>query len=97
MPEKETLKEHVDIEDLLRWAYLDELPKRQLSSAEEIWNGIAEYGQRGGIDIGQGAAQRYPHFGLPHSDALAIERAPRMRSATTSPAGPSLVKRWLFE
>ncbi len=63
------------IEKLLHWTYIDELPKRKLSSAEGIWDGIAEYGQRGGIDVGHGAAQRYPHFGLPHKDALIIEKA----------------------
>jgi hypothetical protein len=65
----------VDIEQLLTWAYVDELPKRKISSAEGIWDGIAEYGQRGGIDVGHSAAQRYPHFGLPHPDAEEIERA----------------------
>lgn len=64
-----------DIEKLLAWTYIDELPKRQLSSAEGLWRSMAEYGQRGGIDVGQGAAQRYPHFGLPHPDALEIEKA----------------------
>jgi hypothetical protein len=72
---KQTIKKQVEIEKLLQWAYLDELPKRQISSAEGIWDGIAEWGQRGGIDVGQGAAQRYPHFGLPHPDAEAIEVA----------------------
>lgn len=65
----------VDVEKLLHWAYRDELSKRQTSSAEGIWSSIAEYGQRGGIDVGDGTAQRYPHFGLPHPDAERIERA----------------------
>jgi len=69
------LKTGVDTEQLLQWAYLDELPKRQISSAEGVWDGVREYGQRGGIDIGGGGAQRYPHFGLPHPDAEAIEKA----------------------
>ena len=69
------IKAAKDVESLLRWAYLDELPKRKTSSAEGIWDGIAEYGQRGGIDVGHGAAQRYPHFGLPHKDAITIEKA----------------------
>lgn len=65
----------VPIEKLLHWAYRDELPKRLMSSAEGIWDCIADYGQRGGVDIGHGAAQRYPHFGLPHPDAERIECA----------------------
>lgn len=73
--QKKKLKTGVDIEKLLQWAYLDELPKRQISSAEGVWDGIREYGQRGGIDIGAGGAQRYPHFGAPHPDAETIEKA----------------------
>lgn len=65
----------IDIETLLHWAYRDELSKRQLSSAEGIWDRIAEDGQRGGIDPGHGAAQRYSHFGLPDPDAERIECA----------------------
>src|SRR5262249_3316878 len=68
-------KTTVDIEKLLQWAYLDELPKRQISSVLGVWEGVREYGQRGGIDIGAGGAQRYPHFGAPHPDAEEIERA----------------------
>jgi hypothetical protein len=60
---------------LLHWAYRDELPKRGTSSAEGIWDHIEEFGQNGGIDPGHGAAQRYPHFGLPHPDAYEVERA----------------------
>jgi hypothetical protein len=72
---KPAVKKAVDIEALVRWAYLDELSKRATSSAEGIWDGIREWGQKGGIDVGHGAAQRYPHFGLPHADAEAIEIA----------------------
>lgn len=68
-------KRSIEIEKLLHWAYRDELSKRTTSSAEGIWDQIAEYGQRGGIDPGHGAAQRYPHFGLPHPDAEEIEKA----------------------
>lgn len=68
-------KIQIEIERLLQWAYRDELSKRQTSSAEGIWDHIEEWGQRGGIDPGHGAAQRYPHFGLPHADAEAIELA----------------------
>jgi len=69
------MKEQVEIERLLRWAYRDELSKRTSSSAEGIWERIAENGMRGGVDRGQSAAQRYPHFGLPHPDAERIEKA----------------------
>jgi hypothetical protein len=68
-------KKQVEIEKLLRWAYIDELSKRVTSSAEGIWDRIEDFGQRGGIDPGHGAAQRYPHFGLPHPDAEKIELA----------------------
>lgn len=68
-------KVEMDVEKLLHWAYRDELSKRQTSSAEGIWSSIADYGQRGGIDVGDSSAQRYPHFGLPHPDAERIERA----------------------
>jgi hypothetical protein len=65
----------IDIETLLHWAYRDELSKRQLSSAEGIWDRIQEDGQRGPIDTGHSAAQRYSHFGLPDPDAELIEQA----------------------
>jgi hypothetical protein len=70
-----TNKKRVDVELLIRWAYLDELPKKKISSAEGVWDAVREYGQRGGIDVGQSGAQRYPHFGLPHPDAELIEKA----------------------
>jgi hypothetical protein len=65
----------MDIERLLEWAFIDELSKRATSAAEGIWDHLEEYAQRGGIDVGHGAAQRYAHFGLPHPDALKIEVA----------------------
>jgi hypothetical protein len=68
-------KTEIDVEMALRWAWRDELSKRQTSAAEGIWSQIEEYGQRGGIDPGHGAAQRYSHFGLPDPDAEALERA----------------------
>lgn len=68
-------KTEIDIEKLLHWAYRDELSKRRTSSAEGIWDKLRENGQRGGIDPGHGAAQRYSHFGLPDPDAEAIEKA----------------------
>lgn len=69
------IKTKIEIEKLLHWAYRDELSKRMTSSAEGIWDKIAEDGKRGGIDPGHGAAQRYSHFGLPHRDAEWIEKA----------------------
>lgn len=69
------MKRSIEIEKLLHWAYRDELSKRQTSSAEGIWDHIQEFGANGGIDLGHGAAQRYPHFGLPHPDAEKIEKA----------------------
>lgn len=68
-------KVEIEIESLLRWAYVDELSKRQTSAAEGIWDRIEDYGNHGGIDKGHGAAQRYSHFGLPDPDAEAVERA----------------------
>lgn len=68
-------KKQVEIETLVQWAYGDELIKRAMSSAEGIWDHMGEWAQRGGIDVGHGAAQRYPHFGLPHPDAEKIEAA----------------------
>ena len=71
-------KTSVDIEKLLQWAYLDELPKREISSAEGIWNRLEQYGSLGGVNPdpgGPGNAQRYAQFGLPHRDAEEIERA----------------------
>src|ERR1700731_122091 len=68
-------KVKMDIELLLRWAYVDELSKRQSSAAEGIWDKIQDSSNHGGIDSGRGAAQRYAHFGLPDPDAERIERA----------------------
>lgn len=68
-------KIELDCEALVGWAYRDELSKRQTSAAEGIWDRILQDGQRGGIDPGHGAAQRYCHFGLPDPDAELIEKA----------------------
>lgn len=68
-------KIEMDVERLVAWAYQEELSKRHLSSAEGIWDRIMEDGQRGGVDKGHGAAQRYCHFGLPDPDAELIEKA----------------------
>ena len=62
-------KKAVDIEKLLQWAYLDELSKRQTSSAENVWRHMGE--ARSGTS--SKIPQRYD-FGAPHPDALAIEK-----------------------
>lgn len=68
-------KVEMDIEMLLRWAYRDELSKRQVSAAEGIWDRIQDNQHHGGIDRSHhGAGQRYAHIGLPHPDAERIER-----------------------
>lgn len=69
------MKESREIESLLTWAYLHELPKRHISSAEANWNRISQYGYLGGVNTDHGAAQRYPHHGVPHKDAEIIEKA----------------------
>ena len=72
---KQKQKIGLDVELLVRWAYVDELSKRQSSSAEGIWDRILDYSNHGGIDSGRGAAQRYAHFGLPDPDAERVEQA----------------------
>jgi hypothetical protein len=63
----------IDIERLLQWAYRDELSKRATSSAEAIWEHVADVG-RYGIAERPSGSQRYDH-GAPHRDALIIEHA----------------------
>src|SRR5215471_618701 len=66
--------EAIDIEQLLTWAYREELAKRETSSAEAIWEKMADYGSMAvRVDFGQRGPQRYDH-GTPHPDAIAIER-----------------------
>lgn len=72
---KQKAKISMDIEALVRWAYVDELSKRQSSSAEGMWKYLEDYSNHGGVDNGHGAAQRYCHFGLPDADAERIEKA----------------------
>jgi hypothetical protein len=67
------VKRPMEISALLCWAYREELPKRQISSAEGIWRDM-DLGA-GGMGGDHGCAQRYPHHGLPHDDALLIEDA----------------------
>lgn len=74
-PARQKQKISMDVEALVRWAYVDELSKRQSSSAEGIWRHIEDYSNHGGIDNGHGAAQRYAHFGLPDADAERVEVA----------------------
>src|SRR5262245_45552038 len=63
----------MDIERLLQWAYREELIKRITSSAEAVWDRIADVGFYG--IVGEGSSpQRYDH-GAPHPDAIKIERA----------------------
>lgn len=63
------------VEDLLAWAYSEELPKAPPSSSHRNWHAIGEYGSHGGIDIGGGSAVRYTHYEDPHPDARRIETA----------------------
>lgn len=72
---REKQKISMDVEALLRWAYVDELSKRQTSAAEGIWRHMEDYANHGGIDNGHAAAQRYCHFGLPDADAERVEVA----------------------
>lgn len=67
------VKAEVEIQALLEWCFRQELPKRQISSAEGIWRDM-DVGA-GGMGGDHGGAQRYPHHGLPHDDALLIEQA----------------------
>ena len=90
-----SVRRTVEIEALLRWAYQDELPKLRTSSAEGIWERIGGLGA--GMDLNQRthtSANRYPHFGLPHDDAIAIEKAvDRLGRATIDwdQSGPDLM------
>ena len=63
-----------DVEQLLVWAYRDELSKDQTSSAEGIWDEIRDYAFLGGVEPDVSVAQRYD-LGLPDTDAVWIERA----------------------
>lgn len=65
----------VEVEAFVRWTFRDEMPKRNISAAEGIWNRIEDNRHHGGIDPGHGAAQRYAHHGLPHPDAEVMFKA----------------------
>lgn len=66
------MKRAQDIEKLLTWAFVDELPKRQLSSAEANWDNISRTGGLGGVAI-DATPQRYAAISAPHPDAVIIE------------------------
>ena len=62
----------IDVEQLIRWAYRDELIKRQTSAADGLWDTIAlGLGRDGDSPSG---AQRYAYIGEPHPDAELVER-----------------------
>lgn len=67
------MKRAIDIEQLLTWTFVDELPKRELSSAEANWDNISKYGSSGGVSIGGGSSpQRYAAISAPHPDAVIV-------------------------
>jgi hypothetical protein len=69
-------KRQVPIDQLLRWAYQDELPKDDLSAGEGGTHGYArliELGTR--VDETDVAYQRYAYVGEVHPDAFAIADA----------------------
>ncbi|WP_445490221.1 hypothetical protein [Rhodopseudomonas sp. RCAM05734] len=69
------MKTPIDVELALRWAWRDELSKRQTSAAEAVWDRIDDFGRHGGVDVdGGGGVQRYD-FGVPDPDAEILERA----------------------
>lgn len=70
-------KRPIEIEAAVRWTFIDEMPKKNISAAEGIWNKIEDNQHHGGIDPGHGAAMRYAHHGLPHPDAETICNAVR--------------------
>lgn len=69
------VKQPIEVEAAVRWTFIDEMPKKNISAAEGIWNKIEDNQHHGGIDRGYGAAQRYAHHGLPHPDAETIAKA----------------------
>lgn len=75
MPVSRTVKQAIDIEKLLIWAYRDELAKRYTSCAEDIWNRIGDIGTLGVVEPHHGGGQQRYDFGVPDPDAETIERA----------------------
>jgi hypothetical protein len=76
------MKRPVDIEQLLTWAFVEELPKEQLSSAEWAWKNMRDQVRLGGVSIDRSAPQRYGVIEPPHPDALQVaavlKRLPRI-------------------
>lgn len=68
------MKRAKDIEELLTWAYCEELWKRDVSSAEANWDNISIYGGLGAISVDESSRpQRYASVGAPHPDAVIID------------------------
>lgn len=65
----------IDVEVLLQWAYREELPKGQTSSAEAVWDSIADYGAAGGVACHADAGPQRYDFGEPHPDAKILAAA----------------------
>jgi len=69
------VKQGIDIEQLVRWTFREELSKRVTSSAEGVWAQLTDWQLLGAaVDLGTRGPQRYDH-GVPHRDALVIEKA----------------------
>lgn len=69
------MKRAKNIEALLSWAFLEELPKAPpLSDSEAVWRRLEQNGSLGGIDIDRGSLLRTPD-GDAHPDAVLIGRA----------------------
>lgn len=70
------MKRAIDIEQLLVWAYCDELWKRDVSSAEANWDNISKWGASGCVVAREGnsSPQRYASISAPHPDAIIIDR-----------------------
>lgn len=68
------MKKKIDVELLVRWAFREELPKRELRASP--WDSVLSYGLRGGLAVQNHdplRPQRYAWVGDPHPDALTIE------------------------
>lgn len=65
------MKQALDVEKLLQWAYRDELPKKGFVESSPGWDNISTHG----MPIDDGSLRLPPAFGAPHPDALVVERA----------------------
>lgn len=71
------IKQKIDIERLLSWAYREELPKKELAVTADStsWDSVDRYLGRGGVEIDRDPwelhlqSQRYAGIGKPHADA----------------------------